>query len=290
VIRKKVKILIVDDRPENLLTLKAILDRPDYELISANSGEEALKWVLTEDFAVILLDIQMPGLDGFETASLIHKRERSRKIPIIFITAIHRDIEQVIHGYSLGAIDYIFKPVNPETLRYKIDGFVRLYIYREQLENKIQEKIEELSCVNKKLLNEVKQRKISEAALKKSEYRFKKLFLDSIMGISLMDSKGRIFESNPALHSILGYSAEELKGHTYSEFLYSTKDQEINIKIQRLVMGESSQYQIEKKFKSKTGQVIWGKLYLSLVRDHNGKIMYVIGMLNDITESKKKPE
>lgn len=128
-----VNILMVDDRPENLIALEAILASPNYRLFSAHSGEEALRHVLTTDFAVILLDVQMPGMNGFETARLIKMRERSKYVPIIFITAISQAAEHVKHGYSVGAIDYIFKPFHPETLKMKIEAFVQMYQYQEQI-------------------------------------------------------------------------------------------------------------------------------------------------------------
>jgi len=128
-----VNILIVDDRPENLIALEAILDSPKYRLFCAQSGEEALRYVLTTDFAVILLDVQMPGMNGFETAELIKMREKSKYVPIIFITAISQAAEHVKHGYAVGAIDYIFKPYHPETLKMKIAAFVQLYLYQEQI-------------------------------------------------------------------------------------------------------------------------------------------------------------
>src|SRR5687767_12082146 len=111
---EKVKLLLVDDRPENLLALGAILEPLGQEMVTAQSGTEALKRLLTDDFAVILLDVQMPGMDGFETAALIKERERSRYIPIIFITAINKEDRYVFRGYSAGAVDYLFKPAEPD--------------------------------------------------------------------------------------------------------------------------------------------------------------------------------
>jgi CheY-like chemotaxis protein len=107
---QKAKILLVDDRPENLLALEAILSALDQTLVRASSGEEALKALLTDDFAVILLDVQMPGMDGFETAAHIKRRERTRDIPIIFLTAINHGPHHTFRGYAAGAVDYISKP------------------------------------------------------------------------------------------------------------------------------------------------------------------------------------
>ena len=126
-------VLLVDDRPENLLALEAILEPLGQTLLHAHSGEDALRQLLRHDIAVILLDVQMPELDGFETAALIKQRERTSHVPIIFVTAISKDEEQVFRGYSVGAVDYVFKPFNPAVLRSKVAVFIELYDKNEQL-------------------------------------------------------------------------------------------------------------------------------------------------------------
>lgn len=133
VLVQKAKILLVDDRPENLLALEAILSALDQTLVRASSGEEALKALLTDDFAVILLDVQMPGMDGFETAAHIKRRERTRDIPIIFLTAINHGPHHTFRGYAAGAVDYISKPFDPWVLRAKVSVFVDLYMKNCQL-------------------------------------------------------------------------------------------------------------------------------------------------------------
>ncbi len=129
----KARILVVDDRLENLLTMVEILDNPEYEVVQALSGEEALKEVLRTEFAVILLDVQMPGLDGFETAGLIRKRRKSRSVPIIFVTAINKEEQYVYTGYKLGAVDYLFKPFDVDILRSKVAVFVDLHRKNRQI-------------------------------------------------------------------------------------------------------------------------------------------------------------
>ena len=129
----KARILLVDDRPENLLALEAILSSLDQSLVRATSGEEALKALLAEDFAVILLDVQMPGMDGFETASHIKRRERTRHVPIIFLTAADRDAQLALRGYAVGAVDYLTKPFDPWVLRAKVSIFVELWNKTQEL-------------------------------------------------------------------------------------------------------------------------------------------------------------
>ena len=127
------KILLVDDRPENLLALEAILQGLGHDLIKATSGEEALKRLLVEDVAVLLLDVQMPGMDGFETAAHVKRREKTRDIPILFLTAIDGEAHQAFRGYAAGAVDYLAKPFDPWVLKAKVGVFVELYERRREL-------------------------------------------------------------------------------------------------------------------------------------------------------------
>ncbi len=123
----RAKLLLVDDRPENLLALEAILEPLDADLVRASSGEEALRRLLHEEFAAILLDVQMPGMDGFQTAELIKQRERTKHVPILFLTAISKDAEHIFRGYSAGAVDYLMKPFDPLILRAKVAVFIELW-------------------------------------------------------------------------------------------------------------------------------------------------------------------
>jgi CheY-like chemotaxis protein len=127
---KQAKILLVDDRAENLMALEAILSSLGQELVYAHSGEAALAALLTDEFAVILLDVVMPGMDGFETATHIKQRPRTRDVPIIFLTAAGADPEQVFRGYAAGGVDYITKPFDPWVLRSKVAVFVDLYLLK----------------------------------------------------------------------------------------------------------------------------------------------------------------
>jgi len=123
----RAKILMVDDRPENLLALEAILGSLDLELVRAGSGDEALRALLRDDFALILLDAQMPGMDGFETATRIKRRTRTKDVPIIFLTAVDKDLSSSYRGYVAGGADYLAKPFDPWILRAKVQVFVDLW-------------------------------------------------------------------------------------------------------------------------------------------------------------------
>ncbi len=153
------KIMLVDDREDNLMSMESVLEPDGYRFVKATSGRQVLKHLLTDfDFALILMDVQMPNLNGFETASLIYERERLRHIPIIFITANNYGEENLFKGYRAGAVDYIYKPVNPELLRVKVGIFVDLYRKSQRLIAQEQK----LVAINRNLELEINERKASE--------------------------------------------------------------------------------------------------------------------------------
>ena len=154
--RSEAKILVVDDRADNLMSIEVILEKDNYTIVKANSGRAALKVLLNDhDFSLILMDVQMPELNGYETATIIYERDKLRNIPIVFITANNYDEDFMFKGYRMGGVDYIYKPINPELLRAKVAVFVELYSKNQQL--MLQEK---------KLLAEIEERKISEERVK----------------------------------------------------------------------------------------------------------------------------
>jgi signal transduction histidine kinase len=161
--KSPVKLLVVDDREDNLFSIETILEKDNYTIVKASSGRAALKVLLQQhDFTLILMDVQMPDMNGFETASLIYEREKLRHIPIIFITAHNHGEEKMYEGYKMGGVDFIYKPINPELLRYKVSVFVELYQKTHQLlahESK-------LIAANRKLEKEVEERKITEEKIR----------------------------------------------------------------------------------------------------------------------------
>ena len=134
-----IDILIVDDRPENLLTLEHLLENPELNIVRAGSGQEALASMLDHDFALVLLDVQMPDMDGFETAELMRGNKRTRHIPIIFVTASHTEHQHIFRGYDSGAVDYLFKPLDPQMLFCKVRIFLEIHRQRQALQSKTRE-------------------------------------------------------------------------------------------------------------------------------------------------------
>ena len=153
----KADVLLVDDDPKNLMALEALLEPLAQNMITARSGKEALRLVLNHHFAVIVLDVRMPDMDGFETARIIRERERSRHIPIIFLTGVSKEVESAFRGYEVGAVDYLMKPVVPEVLRSKVSVFV------------------ELHRKTTALASEIAERKIAEERLRESEVQLRAL-------------------------------------------------------------------------------------------------------------------
>ncbi len=168
---ERTNILIVDDRPENLLALESLLENPSLNIIKANSGNEALGLVLEHDFALVLLDVQMPEMDGFETAELMRSSQKTKHIPIIFVTAISKEQQHIFKGYEAGAVDYLFKPLDPHILQSKVKIFLDLHRQRMSLEKtnkKILEQQKQLEETNKQL--EVAISKAESASRAKSAF------------------------------------------------------------------------------------------------------------------------
>ena len=190
----KVKLLVVDDRPENLLAMDKLLKPLGAEIHKVKSGEEALKTVLRHHFALILLDVQMPGMDGFEVAGLLHSNSETASIPIIFVTALNKDEAYVNKGYKTGAVDYLPKPINPNILMGKVKVFLRL----EQQHLEMERLNGELKSVSKQ----------------------NQMLLDCAgEGIAGIDRNGKVVFSNPVACQLLGITEAELKGQQIDEYI-----------------------------------------------------------------------
>lgn len=194
----RASILLVDDVPANLISLDAVLAPLGHRIVRATSGEEALKRLLTDEFAVVLLDVQMPGIDGFETASLIKSHPRLRTVPIVFITAISRDAAHVFEGYAHGAVDYLLKPFDPDILRSKVRVLVDLYLRGERLKTQA------------KLLHE----RDAELAERRSRDRYVHLMESMPINLWATSDDGSVHYANRAWREYSGYDSGELVGFT----------------------------------------------------------------------------
>jgi PAS domain S-box-containing protein len=231
-------ILLVDDQPENLRTLEAVLEPLGYPLVSCSSGHGALRLLLERDFAMILLDVRMPGLDGLETARLVKERTRTRDIPIVFLTASRDDVPDIMRGYSVGAVDYMLKPFDPELLRSKVVVFVEL--------------------------------ETSRRALKHSEALLSGAFEAAPIGKTVLDAEGRIIRSNPAFANLVGRDPSELIGvlavelceHEDRTALTATFDE---VSRRPRPPGGGDRPGVDLRLVSSTGAEVWVAMFASAI-------------------------
>jgi PAS domain S-box-containing protein len=253
--KHRYNILLVDDRPDNLSALEAVLESPDHTLVRATTGEEALKCLLKDDFALILLDVQMPGLDGFETARIIKQLEKTRYIPIIFLTGVSTEKRHMFQGYSAGAVDYVVKPFDPAVLRSKVGVFIDL------------------------------ERKSS--ALKESEERFRSAFDHAPIGVALVTIEGRWLSVNRSFCEITGYPEDRLKSRDVYDIVHPDDVSRDRDFARRMLAGELRSYHREKRYLHAEGYEVYVLESVSLVHDAHGLPLHSIFQIADITERKR---
>ncbi len=238
----RANVLLVNDRPEQLIALATVLGPLQENLVLARSGEEALRQLLQCEFAVVLLDVHMPGLDGFETASLIRQRGRSRSTPIIFITAYGQGDEQVTRSYSLGAVDFIQTPIVPEILRTKVGVFVQLYKKSEEL----------------RLITEAEHQREMHETREKLEAETKRnlFFVLSIDLLAVAGFDGHFKQTNPAWEKVLEWNEEELKSRPFFEFAHP-EDRIATLNQLEILKQGTAITHFEHRFQCKNGGYKW---------------------------------
>jgi PAS domain S-box-containing protein len=248
-----VNILIVDDEPKNLIVLEAILDDPSYQLVRAETAERALLALLFDDFALLILDIRMPGITGLELAKMIRARKKTANVPIIFLSAYYDDDQQIIEGYQTGAVDYVAKPVNAAILRSKVGIFAQLYRKQRNLQD-----------ANRTLA----------AVVESSD--------DAIVS---KDLNGIIATFNRGAERLFGYKAEEVVGRPVTILIPPDRQHEEPDILARIRRGESVEH-YETVRRRKDGTLVDISLTVSPVRDDQGKIIGASKIARDITERK----
>jgi PAS domain S-box-containing protein len=248
-------ILVVDDQAESLVALRTVLEPLGREVITATSGEDALKRLLSDDFAVIVMDVRMPGLDGFETVELIKRRDRHEDTAVIFLTAGDADAEQITRGYSAGAIDYILKPVDADVLRSKVA-----------------------------MLLELQQK---NAELRASEERFRAAFEGAPIGMGLSTVDGRWLEVNDALCELLGRDQLQLLEQPLWELAHPAEQAEEREAVRRLLRDRPLFDQSEKRFMRPNGDVVHAIVSVSLTADGHDRPQGYIWQLVDVTEQRR---
>jgi PAS domain S-box-containing protein len=245
----KANILLVDDHPEKLLALQSVLVDLGQNLVTARSGKDALRLLLRQDFAVILLDVSMPGMDGFETASLIRKRPKSENTPIIFITAVSSTETNVFKGYSLGAVDYIMSPIIPEILRAKVSVFVELYKKTEQIKQQAERLREIEEAEHKRALAEAETR--LDAETKRNLF-----FMLAVDMLGILSFDGYFLQLNPSWEKSLGLSNEELKTAPLLELVHPDDRLATAHQVDQLKGGLVTTY-FENRYRCKDGSYRW---------------------------------
>lgn len=288
---EKVNILMVDDHPENLLALDAILSDLGQNLVKVHSGKEALRELLSYEFAVILMDVHMPEMDGFETAALIRHREKLQHTPIIFLTAMDKNDSSVFKGYSVGAVDYIFKPFNPDILRAKVNVFIDLY--RKTREVKRQADL--LRDINRELgmTNKAIGGLYNQLESKNTELRTERDFINAIFQtagttVVVLDADGNIQRFNHTAEEQSGYAADEVIGRPLWDVVQAdrTKSKVLLDKV-KSVEGSLSG---EEEWKRKDGSETQMATTYTALRDSSGTVAHIITTALDITERKRSEE
>jgi PAS domain S-box-containing protein len=266
-------VLLVDDRPQNLLALQAILEPLGHELVSAESGEHALRLLLRREFAAILLDVQMPGLDGFATARLIKQRERTRDVPIIFLTAYGGDEAQVFRGYSAGAVDYLFKPFDPEVLRSKVAVFVELWQQRRQL----LEQAERL-----------REREV-EAARRESAERYARLAEAMPAIVWQADTTGGAFYYNQRWFDYTGIDPADAAADDWHRVIHPDDFPPTLARWEEAAAGGTA-FSMAYRFRAADGSYRWHLGRAVPERDGSGAIVSWVGAAADIDDQKRAEE
>ena len=267
--RVPVNLLLVDDNDDNLIALEAILEPLGENLVTARSGEEALRALLETDFACILLDVQMPGIDGFETAELIKQRERTKHIPIIFLTAISKDEGQVFRGYEVGAVDYVFKPFEAEMLRSKVAVFVDLHRKNKEIARQAQ-LLRERELETERRLSEERYRQLADA-------------MPQIVWTS--DPDGELTYSN---RRWVEYTGMALERDQMSWTRAVHPDDLPHVVARRSATLESGNvFEAEFRFRAADGSYRWHLGRAVPIRNDGGEIEFWVGTATDIHDHKR---
>ncbi len=263
-------ILLVDDKQENLVALRAILEPLGQNLILARSGEEALRRLLVHDVTVILLDVQMPELDGFETAGLIRQREKTRAIPIIFLTAISKEEHHVFRGYSAGAVDYLLKPFDPEILRSKVSVFIELHRKNVELQRRA-----EL----------VRERELA-AARRESEHRYRALAdaMPQIVWTAGPDGKATYY--NRRWYEYTGLEPGPPQGDEWISVVHPD-DLQRTLALRRGTLASGEVFEIEYRFRALDGSYRWHLGRAVPLRNNTGEIEFWVGTATEIDAQKR---
>jgi PAS domain S-box-containing protein len=263
-------VLLVDDRPQNLVALEAILEPLGQNLVRAGSGEQALRRLLEHEFAVILLDVQMPGMDGFETAATIKQRRRTRDVPIIFLTAISKEERHVFQGYEVGAVDYVFKPFDPVVLRSKVAVFIDLWTKTAEL-RRHEEHVREQQLAELRRVNEERYRRLADA-------------MPQIVWTT--DTRGNATYYNRRFFEYTGMRPEQADANAWTRIVHPD-DLPLAIARRGKTLETGGVFEVEYRFRAADGTYRWhlGRALPMLGSD--GEVEFWVGTATDIDDRKR---
>jgi PAS domain S-box-containing protein len=292
----RINILIVDDEPKNLTVLETVLSNPEYRLIRAESADQALLALLADQFALLILDIRMPGVSGIELARIIKERRKTAQVPIIFLTAYYNEDQHVLEGYGAGAVDYLHKPVNPDILRSKVAVFAALY--------RMQRKV---IASHNELLSEVAERRLAEAQLRELNDTLEQRVMERTLalqtsaallqaatdnasvGLSTLDRNCRYTFANPSYITIFGMP-HDLVGRKPCEFLTAETFKQIAPLFERALAGESGACELTHKAGGSAVKSGHYSVVCEPERDIAGDIVGLVMVVFDITDRKRSEE
>ena len=274
------RLLLVDDKPENLVALRAILEGSGYELLAAASGEDALKIALQERLATVLLDVVMPGMDGFEVARHLKELQRTRDVPILFLTALAADVEHIYRAYEVGAVDYIIKPLDPEVVRKKVSVFVNLVRQREQ--------IEEQAAALREADRREHELEVAELRMA-GDRRYRKLVegIDHAIGWTMNEALRLTFISRQASR-MLGFSMQQFIEPGFWAAHLHLEDRETTLDGFRRALADGVELASNHRMLAKDGRTLWFHTGVSGERVTGGAELHGISV--DVTELKRAEE
>ncbi len=292
---QQVNILIVDDEPKNLTVLETVLNDPAYRLIKAESADQALLALLVDQFALLILDIRMPGVTGIELAHMIKKRKKTSQIPIIFLTAFYNEDQHVLEGYGAGAVDYLHKPVNPDILRSKVAVFVELYRMQQEIKVSNQALLEEVTERRetqnqlRELNNTLEQRVMERtSALRASAALLQAATDNASVGLATLDRDFRYTFANPAYGKIFA-TPPDIADRRLEQLLEPADVERVAPHLRRALSGERNSSELSHPTNGQDGLK-----YYSVIcepeRDGDGQISGAVMIVMDVTDRKRSEE
>ena len=286
---KTADILVVDDTVDSLRLLTDILTRSGYQVRPAERPQLALESALAHPPQLILLDVRMPEMSGFEVCHRLKQDARTSGIPVVFVSAL-QDVEDRVRGFEVGGVDFVTKPFEESEVLARVNTQLQLRSMQLHMEDLVAERTADLIETNTALEGEIQARTIAQAALGESEARFRATFEQAAVGIAHVAPDGRFLRLNQRFCDIVGYSHDEMLERTFQDITHPD-DLETDLEqLQRLLTGRTKSYSLEKRYFRKDGEIVWVNLTVSLLRDAIGRARLLRRVIEDISLRMKLQE